>query len=320
VDASICFGDSIFLGGNWQTEAGQYQDLWSTIHGCDSLVVTTLAVVIDVPTPSVLNNGDGTVSCSAVADGYSWIIDGLGCEIIIVETIDPTIYLPEYCDGEAFVINVAIIEGGCQSAYSEPETIIIALCSQVNDQCSGAYELEPDGPVLIDSNQCATNAGETEGTCSPDIGRSAWYKFDALPNTSYTIKLENIIPISSQFNPKLEVFQGSCNSMVQLDCVNVNGNSQGETVTIEDLDPMQDQYIRVSGFLVQAGSYRISIVKNNNCAGDFDGNGVINVSDLLLFSAYYGCTSNCLGDLDGNGLVNVIDLLIFNTIFGTSCQ
>ncbi|MBL7941623.1 MAG: hypothetical protein JNM00_02595, partial [Flavobacteriales bacterium] len=56
------------------------------------------------------------------------------------------------------------------------------------------------------------------------------------------------------------------------------------------------------------------------CFGDFDDNGVINVSDLLLFMANFGCTTACGEyDLDGNTVVNVNDLLLFMAIFGTVC-
>ena len=41
---SICEGDSIFVGGAYQTTAGVYTDLLTSINGCDSLVMTTLNV------------------------------------------------------------------------------------------------------------------------------------------------------------------------------------------------------------------------------------------------------------------------------------
>ncbi|MBL7942093.1 MAG: hypothetical protein JNM00_04970, partial [Flavobacteriales bacterium] len=58
----------------------------------------------------------------------------------------------------------------------------------------------------------------------------------------------------------------------------------------------------------------------NSCAGDFNFDGVINVSDLLLFMANYGCLSGCGPyDFTGDGVVNVNDLLIFMAVYGTSC-
>jgi len=41
---SICQGDSIFLGGGFQTIAGIYSDSLQSNLGCDSLLITTLSV------------------------------------------------------------------------------------------------------------------------------------------------------------------------------------------------------------------------------------------------------------------------------------
>ena len=56
------------------------------------------------------------------------------------------------------------------------------------------------------------------------------------------------------------------------------------------------------------------------CATDFDGNGTVNTSDLLLFMASFGCTFDCGAfDLDSNGVVNTSDLLLMMASFGEEC-
>lgn len=56
------------------------------------------------------------------------------------------------------------------------------------------------------------------------------------------------------------------------------------------------------------------------CPGDFDNNGVINTSDVLLFMAFFGCGSSCgVYDLDGNVVVNNADLLLLMAAFGSTC-
>jgi hypothetical protein len=56
------------------------------------------------------------------------------------------------------------------------------------------------------------------------------------------------------------------------------------------------------------------------CTGDFNGDGVINISDLLLFIGNFGCPSSCgVYDLTNDGPVNVSDLLIFMAAYGTIC-
>lgn len=52
------------------------------------------------------------------------------------------------------------------------------------------------------------------------------------------------------------------------------------------------------------------------CPGDGDGNGVVNIDDLLAVIGNFTCTGICDGDADGNGIVNIDDLLITIGNFG----
>lgn len=48
VDAAICEGDSLFVGGAWQLLAGAYSDSFVSSGGCDSVVVTNLSLLTPV--------------------------------------------------------------------------------------------------------------------------------------------------------------------------------------------------------------------------------------------------------------------------------
>ena len=95
VSASICNGDSLFLGGAYQSAAGNYVDSLSTASGCDSLVTTTLTV----------NTASSSTDTQQAACDFTWI-DGvtytasnstatfttsnaLGCDSVV--TLDLTI-------------------------------------------------------------------------------------------------------------------------------------------------------------------------------------------------------------------------------------
>jgi len=52
------------------------------------------------------------------------------------------------------------------------------------------------------------------------------------------------------------------------------------------------------------------------CPADFDGNGDVNVLDLLTVIAAWGNTGVTPEDLDENGVVNVLDLLILIAAWG----
>ena len=61
------------------------------------------------------------------------------------------------------------------------------------------------------------------------------------------------------------------------------------------------------------------------CPGDFDGNGIVNIADFLLFTGVFGASSgdakyNALMDMDGNGEIGIADFLSFIDVFGTTCE
>ncbi len=56
------------------------------------------------------------------------------------------------------------------------------------------------------------------------------------------------------------------------------------------------------------------------CPGDFDGDNIITVSDVLVSLGNFGCTgSDCQGDLDGDGITGVTDILLMLSSFGEPC-
>ena len=59
----------------------------------------------------------------------------------------------------------------------------------------------------------------------------------------------------------------------------------------------------------------IDVVKDP-CPGDSDGNGEVNIDDLLTVIGNFLCTGDCDGDADGNGEVNIDDLLMTIGNFG----
>ena len=57
-----------------------------------------------------------------------------------------------------------------------------------------------------------------------------------------------------------------------------------------------------------------------SCSEDINGNGTVEVSDVLLLLSDFGCTSDCTGaDVDGDGSVSVADILLLLAAFGEEC-
>lgn len=56
------------------------------------------------------------------------------------------------------------------------------------------------------------------------------------------------------------------------------------------------------------------------CPEDINGNGTVEVSDVLLLLSDFGCTADCTAaDVDGDGAVSVTDILLLLAAFGEDC-
>jgi gliding motility-associated-like protein len=83
MDASICDGDSIWLGFYWETETGVYENILNTIHHCDSTVITNLTVL-----PAVQITAQGTTCDSATAGIFvTFLNNPNGCDTMVTTTV-----------------------------------------------------------------------------------------------------------------------------------------------------------------------------------------------------------------------------------------
>jgi hypothetical protein len=66
---------------------------------------------------------------------------------------------------------------------------------------------------------------------------------------------------------------------------------------------------QISGDYTDLGGNTIAEVCLADCPADINGDGTVNVSDLLSLIAAWGPCDSCIEDIDGSGEVNVSDLL-----------
>ncbi len=90
-DRAICFGDSLFVSGDWQRVAGLYVDTLESLGGCDSLVIQTQLVIeaeaLAEQEDFVLCPGEVVTIAGAQVAGAGVVYDTLrtasGCDSLI---------------------------------------------------------------------------------------------------------------------------------------------------------------------------------------------------------------------------------------------
>jgi gliding motility-associated-like protein len=93
IDASICQGESILLGGSLQTESGIYTDVFITAQGCDSTVITNLSInpVYQVSKQHDLCPGGSIQIGASIYSDQGVYVDTLqsasGCDSIVTSVI-----------------------------------------------------------------------------------------------------------------------------------------------------------------------------------------------------------------------------------------
>lgn len=86
---TICEGDSIFIHGNWESQSGNYDLMFTTINGCDSIVRTHLTIN---PTALTQQNMVECAGFSIVVGSHTYTTSGMyydtlqtsnGCDSIV---------------------------------------------------------------------------------------------------------------------------------------------------------------------------------------------------------------------------------------------
>jgi len=113
--ASICQGDSMLLGGAYQTTAGDYVDSLSSAYGCDSIVSTTLTVhpVVTNSVTAIICQGDSMMLGGAYQRTAGSYVDSLssayGCDSIVSTTltVNPVVtngLTASICQGDSMML------------------------------------------------------------------------------------------------------------------------------------------------------------------------------------------------------------------------
>lgn len=123
VSTSICQGDSLFVGGAFQSSPGLYTDLFESQFGCDSLVVTTLNILLPPPAPVLEIISTTQVQSLTTGTQYEWTIAAAGCPTHTFTSFSPTASINDHlaatgCSSGVYTFTVAYFNGTCWSVQS----------------------------------------------------------------------------------------------------------------------------------------------------------------------------------------------------------
>ena len=255
VSASICSGDSLFVGGAYQSAAGVYLDSFSSASGCDSLVTTTLTIspVITNSVSASICSGDSLFVGGAYQSAAGVYLDSFssasGCDSLVTTTLSVTT-ASSSTDIQQAACDFTWIDGvtytasnstatfttsnalGCDSVVTLDLTIdpIVASIAQNGN----AIEASATNGVAPYSYDWST--GETTASITPAANGPYWVVVsdvdDCLSDTtSFDVTFVSgtgILTIENVFN----IYPNPTNDMINIDA---KGNSQYLSATVYDI-------------------------------------------------------------------------------------
>ncbi|MFM1932526.1 MAG: hypothetical protein RL226_1829, partial [Bacteroidota bacterium] len=244
--------------------------------------------------PQFIQPGNGNFRLSAVSPAIN-----IGADLPVTLAVD--------LDQQPRIVG-GVIDLGCYESQT---------CERPNDACSEATSLVVDGGPMPGSTLCATVQDETlPMLCFDEPTSTVWYSFVVPYTGNVHLHFLDIINSASLTEAgginsvDVAVFSGSCNDFEMITCATVDNETI--TVEIEEQSYGETLYVMVATSANTHAYYTLGLeLIENDCPADFNFDGSINTTDLLILTTNYGCSGVCTGDLNGDGLVGSSDMLTF---------
>ncbi len=209
-------------------------------------------------------------------------------------------------DGWPYLIRI-----GGRAGQSGQGTLVIddgaCLPPAANDDCGSGATIE-EGSFAF-STIGATTDGPPEAACGEaEIANDVWYRFLATCDDVATVRVCDV-----DFDARVAVYEGTCPGEpgLALDCA-ADGCGDGVTLTFP-ISAGSIYRIRVGSSDGATGAGSLELLCGEpppTCLGDTDGNGAVDVDDLVAVILDWGTDGVANGtDIDGSGLVDVDDLV-----------
>ena len=294
VTDSICYGDSMYVGGAWQMTSGLYYDTMSTVSGCDSIRVTDLTVI---PSQMGMSNMSICYGDSAYLGG-AWQMQGgqyldvytssLGCDIMHYTQLSvlPNITQRDtvrICAGDSALIgsmwqhvpgdyvNVYQAFNGCDSIQI---TTLMMKTIGCNVDCNG----DIGGTAYLDS--CGNCVGGNTGQqpCSPGC-LSLEVVSLTLVDASTGLDIRTLYDgdtIDKRLNPNFSMRANTCGDSItpgQIECITFdNGGLSGGNIPSTVITSAGNGPIGVYGYNPGFPGTNAAMIFNSSAptGGDWD--------------------------------------------------
>jgi hypothetical protein len=175
ITANLCPGDSVFAGGAWQLSNGVFNDQFTTVNGCDSLVETTVVTnqAFQISQNLSICDNDSIFLGGAYQNQAGVYIDSLnsivGCDSIVTSTLTiNSAYIftqnSSICDGDSILFGGNWIASsglyldsystiyGCDSIYTlnlvvNPLPLVSLTLDTIVCTIQGSIQLYGESPV-----------------------------------------------------------------------------------------------------------------------------------------------------------------------------
>ena len=254
-------------------------------------------------------DGDGVGDVCAIATGQSADCDGNGipdeCQIPADDCNGNGV--PDACD----VASGTSVD--CDGDGVPDECQIDPICN--NDFCEDATPL--CAGTVLGTTAAATNDGGAScgsASLSPDV----WYAYTVADSGQATFRT-----CGSAYDTVLSLHSGCPGTSAnEIACNDDDPNCGFQSSLTVPVTAGETYLLRVSGFLGAAGDFTLTLSgpacdRGAGPAGDIDGDGDVDLTDLAILLADFDCASgDCTGDVDGDGQTSLTDLALLLANFG----
>ena len=210
------------------------------------------------------------------------------------------------------------------SSGSWPADLAMAITPPSGECISfGGYNGSPDGCPSIGNYQVVWPAGwQTQAaglyTATVDISEA-----NLSGSGDWSVTLYNGYGASSEVNYVVNwIIEDLCLDVVAMNgCTDATACNYDENATDDDGSCFfaEEGYNCAGECILDTDGDGEPDCDAVTCPADLNGNGSIEVSDVLILLSDFGCTTECIADIDGDGATNVNDVLLLLAAFGDDC-